>query len=132
MKKSEDDRWCLELIHGSERLSAILADKSTTWDVYPRIEVVDNNGIAFDHALIIAHAILQLRKWIRQTGIVFRLLPETFTLTQLQQVYEAVLETRLLTPAFRRKMEEFVEATDEMTGEEGHRPAKLFIEKKRE
>ena len=41
-----------------------------------------------------------------------------------------VLDTKLLVPAFRRKVADLVEDTGEMTGDAGHRPAKLYQEKR--
>lgn len=55
---------------------------------------------------------------------------EKFTLRELQQIHETVLDTKLLVPAFRRKVADLVEDTGEMTGDAGHRPAKLYREKR--
>ena len=82
------------------------------------------------YEMILADAIVQLRKWITETHIAFRLLPEKFTLRELQQIHETVLDTKLLVPAFRRKVADRVEDTGEMTGDAGHRPAKLYREKR--
>ena len=90
----------------------------------------ESDDLAFDHELILADAIVQLRKWITETHIAFRLLPEKFTLRELQQIHETVLDTKLLVPAFRRKVADLVEDTGEMTGDAGHRPAKLYREKR--
>ncbi|MEI3388897.1 MAG: hypothetical protein V8R22_03725 [Lachnospiraceae bacterium] len=43
--------------------------------------------------LILADAIVELRKWITETHIAFRLLTEKFTLRELQQIHETVLDT---------------------------------------
>ena len=65
-----------------------------------------------------------------ETHIAFRLLPEKFTLRELQQIHETVLDTKLLVPAFRRKVADLVEDIGEMTGDAGHRPAKLYRERR--
>jgi ADP-ribose pyrophosphatase YjhB (NUDIX family) len=88
--------------------------------------VIDSGGLAFDHAKIIACALKELRDKIWSTDLAFKLLPEEFTLTELQQVYEMVLGRELLTAAFRRKMESRVEETGRTTAPAGHRPAKLY------
>ena len=93
-------------------------------------KTIESDDLAFDHELILADAIVQLRKWITETHIAFRLLPEKFTLRELQQIHETVLDTKLLVPAFRRKVADLVEDTGEMTGDVGHRPAKLYREKR--
>ena len=55
-----------------------------------------------------------------------RLQPEKFTLYQLQEVHEIILDRKLVTPNFRRKIAPFVTETDESAAGAGHRPAKLF------
>jgi len=89
-------------------------------------EVVESNGIGFDHAKIIEYGIERLRNKIEYTDIAFNLMPELFTLTELQQVYEVILNTELLKANFRRKTAGMVVETNEYTKDAGHRPSKLF------
>jgi len=89
-------------------------------------EVVESNGIAFDHAKIIQYGIDRLRSKIEYTDIAFNLMPKFFTLTELQQVYEVILDTELLKANFRRKTANMVIETNEYTKDAGHRPSKLF------
>lgn len=89
-------------------------------------EIVETSGIAFDHAKIIEYGIERLRNKIEYTDIAFNLMPERFTLTELQQVYEIILDTELLKANFRRKISDMVVETNEYTKDEGHRPSKLF------
>jgi 8-oxo-dGTP diphosphatase len=84
------------------------------------------SGIAFDHARIIAYAIDRLRTKIEYTDIAFNLMAQLFTLTQLQQVYEVILDTELLKANFRRKTAHMVIETNEYTKDAGHRPSKLY------
>lgn len=109
-----------------------MKNTASRWDVKQKFESIESNDIAFDHQIIIADAIMQLRKWINETHIAFRLLPEKFTFRELQQIYETVLDTELLVPAFRRKMASLVEDTGEVSGDAGHRPAVLYREKREE
>jgi 8-oxo-dGTP diphosphatase len=60
--------------------------------------------LAFDHAEILRMAVYRLKGKIRYQPIGFELLPEKFTLVQLQNLYEAVLEMPLDKRNFRRKM----------------------------
>jgi len=60
--------------------------------------------LAFDHAKIIDYALERLRNKLEYTTVGFQLLPEKFTLTQLQEVYEAILERKLDKRNFRRKL----------------------------
>lgn len=64
----------------------------------------DCPALAFDHGHILAYALERLRNKLEYTTVGFQLLPEKFTLTQLQQVYEAILGRRLDKRNFRRKM----------------------------
>lgn len=89
--------------------------------------ILQSDGFAFDHAGIILQAFLDLRRQTGQEGrIVFDLMPEKFTLNQLQSVTEIILDRKLLTPNFRRKIQPLVTETEETVTGPGHRPAKLF------
>jgi len=91
-----------------------------------RWEIADSNGIAFDHAKIIAYGIERLRNKIQYTDIAFNLMPRLFTLTDLQQVYEVILGKKLLKANFRRKISGMVQDTNEYTKDKAHRPSKLY------
>ncbi|HMG94797.1 MAG TPA: hypothetical protein VK565_00760 [Gemmatimonadaceae bacterium] len=63
-----------------------------------------------------------------QAPVAFRLLPPTFTLSELQHMYELLLGKRLHKASFRRALQgaSLVESTDEMRSEGRGRPAQLF------
>lgn len=86
----------------------------------------NNSDLAFDHGTILLTGLLQLRRGIELSDIVFNLLPERFTITQLQQIYEIILGQKLLSPAFRRKISHKIKETGEYTSEKGHRPSQYF------
>lgn len=88
--------------------------------------IAENRGLAFDHAKIIAMAIERLRGRVEESDLALHLMPELFTLTELQQVYEAILDRELLKAAFRRKAEPLVEKSDQYTENAGHRPSRLY------
>lgn len=118
----------LSLSNDENNLSAIVKILNTVEGKVTKIEreVVESNGIAFDHAKVIEYAIERLRRKIEYTDITFNLMPELFTLTELQQVYEVILDTELLKANFRRKTADMVIETNEYTKDAGHRPSKLF------
>lgn len=60
--------------------------------------------LAFDHADILHYALTRLRYKLEYTAVGFELLPETFTLTELQMAYEIVLGEKLDKRNFRRKI----------------------------
>lgn len=118
----------LNLKSGGEELSAtIRVDKRIEGNVVQKgRELVESKGIAFDHAKIIEYAIERLKNKIEYTDIAFSLMPERFTLTELQQVYEVILGKELLKANFRRKIANMVIETNEYTRDAGHRPSKLY------
>jgi 8-oxo-dGTP diphosphatase len=60
--------------------------------------------LAFDHTTILSYALGRLRNKLEYTTVGFQLLSEKFTLTELQEVYEAILGKKLDKRNFRRKM----------------------------
>jgi 8-oxo-dGTP diphosphatase len=84
--------------------------------------------LAFDHAEIFATALARLKGKVRYQPIGFELLPPKFTLSQLQHLYEAVLETALDKRNFRKKVLGFglLAPLKETQMEGRHRPAQLF------
>src|SRR5580765_8391757 len=84
--------------------------------------------LAFDHADILATALARLKSKVRYQPIGFELLPPKFTLSELQHLYEAVLETDLDKRNFRKKVLSFGSLVPlketQMAGR--HRPAQLF------
>lgn len=118
----------LTLSNDEDNLSAIVKIMRSVEGKVTKVEreVVESSGIAFDHAKVIEYAIERLRSKIDYTDIAFNLMPELFTLTQLQQVYEVILDTELLKANFRRKTADMVIETNEYTKDAGHRPSKLF------
>jgi len=84
--------------------------------------------MGFDHDRILECAIARLRAKIRYEPIGFELLPKTFTLSQLQQLYEQILERDLDKRNFRKKllkMDLLIDTEQKETGV-AHRAAKLY------
>lgn len=91
-------------------------------------EIVESEGIAFDHARIITSAINTLKRMLdSDIRIAFDFMPEQFTLTDLQEAVELVSGQELIKPNFRRKISEYVLETDHQVQNGGHRPAKVFV-----
>jgi 8-oxo-dGTP diphosphatase len=84
--------------------------------------------LAFDHADILALAMLRLRGKLDYSDVGFSLLPERFTLRQLQDVHEAILGTKLNKPSFRRRMldKRWLAPTGEREAGASFRPAELY------
>ncbi|CAI6081646.1 hypothetical protein PAECIP112173_03277 [Paenibacillus sp. JJ-100] len=112
----------------TEQLSAIVETKEQVEGRVrsSKLSLVDVQGIAFDHAQIIHYALERLRSKIEYTDIAFNLMPEKFTLTALQKVYEIISGKKFLAAAFRRKMADWVIETGEYASSAGHRPSRLY------
>lgn len=97
------------------------ASAAKWWDIY------DLPDLAFDHRPILDYALQRLRWKLEWTALGFLLLPEAFTLSELQQAYETILHEPLDKRNFRRKI--LASGLLEPTGafrEGDHRPAKLY------
>ncbi len=83
--------------------------------------------LGFDHARIVSYAIERLRYKLEYSAVAFQLLPEAFTLTELQHAYEHILGETLDKRNFRRKVlaTSILEETGALRGGD-HRPAKLY------
>jgi hypothetical protein len=82
----------------------------------------------YDHRRILATAISRLRSKLKYRPVVFELMPDTFTLYELQRTSEALLGLHVHKQNFRRLVEKagLVERTGRMSTHTGGRPAELF------
>ncbi len=83
--------------------------------------------LAFDHTEIAAYALRRLRYKLEYSAVGFELLPDEFTLTELQYTYEIILGEKLDKRNFRRRILEanIIEPTPQRRTGEG-RPARLY------
>ena len=90
--------------------------------------VADVPKLAFDHDKILAAAAQRLKGKVRYEPIGFELLPPRFTLSQLQRLYETVLERPLDKRNFRKKILSMgvLAETDEIEQDVAHRAARLY------
>jgi 8-oxo-dGTP diphosphatase len=109
----------------SERLQVRAADDAADVGWF---SVYNLPPLAFDHAKILDYTLSRLRGKLEYTAIAFSLLPEQFTLSELQRVYEIILHCKLEKRNFRKKI--LAKGTLEDTGakkmEGTHRPARLY------
>jgi 8-oxo-dGTP diphosphatase len=84
--------------------------------------------MAFDHQDIFAASYNWLQKRIQEHPLGFSLLPKKFSLRELQNLYEAILDTKMDRRNFRKKFfaMDFLIDTDEMETNVPHRPGKLY------
>lgn len=97
--------------------------QSAQWHAVSQVD-----KLAFDHNEILSACLRQLKLKVRMAPIGFELLPPKFTLTELQHLYEAILETELDKRNFRKKILSMDLLMDLEEVQEGvaHRPAKLY------
>ena len=90
--------------------------------------VWDTPSLAFDHERILRRALERLKGKVRYQPIGFELLPKKFTLSQLQGLYETILERELDRRNFRKKIlsMEILEELDEVQQDVAHRAARLY------
>lgn len=121
------DKIDMVLSNGSDMIKFSIKKKlyEKTTDRY-KFEIIENKDLAFDHPLVIVSGLERIKNKLNYTDIVFNMMPEYFTLGELQQVYEVILNKKLLDPAFRRIIKDKVVKTDKMKTGEGHRPSFLF------
>lgn len=89
-------------------------------------EEIENDHLAFDHLKVIATSLEYLKHHFQQKDILYHLLPEEFTLKELQLVYEAILGRKLIDSVFRRTIQDKVVPTQEFKKDGGHRPSRLY------
>lgn len=118
----------LELFKGNVVVTATIEKVSKTVGTNTKIEteIMETNGIAFDHAEIIMYSLDRLRGKINYTNIVFNLVGDTFTLPDLQNVYEIIIGKKLNKVQFRRHVEDMVIDTGEVQTGGAYRPSKLY------
>jgi 8-oxo-dGTP diphosphatase len=90
--------------------------------------VKDMSQMAFDHKIILDTCLNRLREQINEQPVVFNLLPEKFSLRELQEVYEAILLVELDRRNFRKKMaaKDWLIDLNEMEKGVSHRPGKVY------
>jgi 8-oxo-dGTP diphosphatase len=109
----------------AERLQVKVPDDATDVGWF---SVYDLPSLAFDHSQILAYTLNRLRGKLAYTTIVFNLLPEQFTLTELQYVHQIILNEKLDKRNFRKKILStgILEDTGAKKMEGTHRPARLY------
>ena len=103
-----------------------LTDNELHWH-----KVKEIKKMAFDHKRILDASLDNLRKNVMEEPVVFNLLPEKFSLRELQELYEAILGIELDRRNFRKKisLKDWLVDLDEMENDVPHRPGKLYSAK---
>lgn len=100
-----------------------IIDKKSEYEKY---YLLNEKKLGFDHEIILAKGINDLRNRIQHTDIIFNLLPKYFTIGSLEQIYGNILKEKIVNSAFRRTFAEKLQITDEIIKTGGHRPSYLY------
>ncbi len=135
LKPAEDLEWL-------RRTSGMKVDRVVTVAYYSLIKISDSvitdrtiwhpvhnlPELIFDHNHIIKEALQNLRNEFRTQPLCFELLPKKFTLRQLQDIFESILNITLDSRNFRKKIRNlnYLTALQEKEKNVNHKPAKLY------
>lgn len=89
-------------------------------------KLLNEEQLAFDHREIIQYGRERIRNKTEYTTIAFHLMPEEFTLPQLQKIYEILLGKELYKANFRKNVEKYVVDTGRQQKIGAFRPSKLY------
>jgi 8-oxo-dGTP diphosphatase len=108
------------------KVTLSLKDRKVQWFPVDAIPALD---MAFDHKQILYKALETLRNKLKSEPVGFELLPERFTLTQLQKLYEVLLGTAFDKRNFRKKIAQmpYVIPLKEKQKGVAHKPAQLYL-----
>jgi len=107
--------------------------ESDTWQpAWHNVHVLP--PLAFGNNAVVDYAVRRLRSKLEYTNVAYSLLPRQFTLSELQQVYEAILDRELDKRNFRRRMLSLgvIKPAGGTRMEGAHRPAQLYTFARRE
>jgi len=115
----------------SNKNITLTSDESSEEVAWLPIEEVQNNyQLAFDHSSILAESYQRLKSKVQYTSLPINLLPNTFTLSELQKTFELILGYSIEKKSFRRRLlsADIITETGEMRVG-SNRPAKVYCAK---
>ena len=86
-------------------------------------KLIDKSEVSQLTAMIIHSGIKRLRNRIENTNIAFSFLDKEFAISELQQIYEIILDRKLVSANFRKKIEPMIKKTDKVVKESAYRPS---------
>jgi len=130
----------IENLEGPKRMQKVTLESEQEKLTY-KIETImkkEKNSIAYVNklvkqdviseltAIIIHTGIKRLRNRIDNTNIAFSFLQEEFTISELQQVYEIILDKKLVAANFRKKIDPMIKKTEKIVKESAFRPSNKY------
>lgn len=111
----------------ADKLNVRASERTISAALYDVEELLNSDKqLAFDHRRIIEYGRERIRNKVQYTNIAFELLPEEFTLPQLQRVYEILLGKPLYKANFRKWIAPMIEETERMETGGAHRPSRIY------
>ncbi|MCI0524438.1 MAG: NUDIX hydrolase [Acidobacteria bacterium] len=112
----------------AERQRIVAASDATDAEWHSVFDASRLAKLAFDHGRILDYAVWRLRNKIEWTTVGYELLPKKFTLSELQRVYEIILQRPVDKRNFRKKIlaQGQIIELNETRGDVAHRPARLY------
>ncbi|WP_295123608.1 NUDIX domain-containing protein [Ruminococcus sp.] len=107
------------------RTSIKLTDGEKTIFEYSDGSII-SNLLAFDHGEMVRDAYFKLRDEVINHDMIFDLMPELFTISDLQQPYETITGIKLSPQGFRKKMISKLEETEHFDEAAAHRTSRLY------
>lgn len=141
-KRTYDMAWLVSIDHPEDRVITIpyyalinlnrngnnpgVLNQNARW---VPVDEAKKYSLAFDHLEILEFALENLRNELRTKPLAFELLPEKFSLSQLQKIYEVIFGTTLDKRNFRKKIANlsYIVPLNEKENDVSHRPAKLYM-----
>lgn len=123
--EGRDDRgWVLSVAHlDVVPYAAVESALEAGARLRPVAEVV---GLAFDHDAIVAYAVDRVRQEHVDRPDPYAMLDEPFTLLELQRLHESVAGTQVVKDTFRRRMQPYLQQTNELRDGVVGKPARLW------
>lgn len=90
------------------------------------VESSSTDEVAFDHYKMIDMALDRLKNKVEYTSIAFNLVDEYFTISEIQRIYELLLDKKFHRMEFIRKIKKMLIETDMVNSEKGYRPSKYY------
>lgn len=121
------NQWEIHFSNGVIDLKTIIIQEmSTNYGVVSNNFKIKYSDLAFDHGAIVLYGLLEMQKMIDSTDIIFNFMEDTFTLTELQRVYEGIKLKKESKANFRRKFYDRVMPTQSIKKGTGFRPPTLY------
>lgn len=118
----------VQLYNEEKQASYKIITKTENWNsnVIYQNEIENSDKIGLLPATILHTCIKRMRHRVEDTKLAFDFLEDEFTLSELQQVYELILDKKLEKANFRKKIEPMVKKTDKVISEAAYRPSQAY------